>query len=293
MLSILIPTYNYNVFSLVNELQKQAKETGIEFEILVLDDGSKLFLPENQEINSLEKCSFEILKENIGRSAIRNLLAKKATFDNLLYLDSDTIPVANDFISNYLLFINDEEKIVYGGITYQKEKPTKSQLLRWEYGKSRESLSVNKRKLNPYLRLLTLNFMIKKSVFEKVSFNETIPNLRHEDTLFSYNLKQQNISIQHINNPVIHLGLDVFEVAIKKENESLIALKFLIENQLLPRDYIGLSKLYYGVQKMRLIPLLKIFHKLTKSLFLRNLGSNNPSLIVFDLYRLGYYSSLY
>ena len=293
MLSILIPTYNYNVFSLVNELQKQAKETGIEFEILVLDDGSKLFLSENQEINSLEKCSFEILKENIGRSAIRNLLAKKATFDNLLYLDSDTIPVAKDFISNYLLFINDEEKIVYGGITYQKEKPTKSQLLRWKYGKSRESLSVNKRQLNPYLRLLTLNFMIKKSVLEKVNFNETIPNLRHEDTLFSYNLKQINISIQHINNPVIHLGLDDFEMAIKKENESIIALKFLIENQLLPRDYIGLSKLYYDVQKMRLIPLLKIFHKLTKSFFLRNLRSNNPSLIVFDLYRLGYYSSLY
>ena len=121
MLSILIPTYNYNTFSLVNELQKQAKETGIEFEILVLDDGSQKLETENNKINELDFCSFEILKENIGRSAIRNLLAKKASFDNLLYLDSDTIPVANDFISNYLIHLNEEEKIVYGGIQYQKE----------------------------------------------------------------------------------------------------------------------------------------------------------------------------
>ena len=100
MLSILIPTYNYNAFSLVNEIQKQAKEAGIEFEIICMDDGSKLFLPENLEINSLENCSFEILKNNVGRSAIRNLLAKKASFDNLLFLDSDTIPVENNFIIN-------------------------------------------------------------------------------------------------------------------------------------------------------------------------------------------------
>jgi len=182
MLSILIPTYNYNAFLLVNEIQKQAKETGIEFEIICMDDGSKVFLPENKEINSLENCSFEILKNNVGRSAIRNLLAKKASFDNLLYLDSDTIPVANDFISKYLFHINEEEKIVYGGIQYQKEKPKKSQLLRWKYGHSREALCVKTREENPYLRFLTLNFMIKKSVFEKVNFNETIPNLRHEDS---------------------------------------------------------------------------------------------------------------
>lgn len=293
MLSILIPTYNCNVFKLVNVLNNQANEAKIEFEILVLDDGSQKFHTENNKINEFQFCSYEILKVNIGRSAIRNLLAKKATFDNLLFLDSDTIPVDSNFISNYLLQINKEEKIVSGGILYSKLKPKESQLLRWKYGNSREALSAEIREKNPYLRLLTLNFMIKKSVFEKVSFNENIPNLRHEDTLFSYDLKNHKIRIEHIENPVYHLGLDEFEIALKKENESLIALKFLIENKLIPADYIGLSKLFYQLKKIQVVFVLRVFYKITKPFLLKNLTSKNPSLFVFDIYRLGYFSSIF
>jgi GT2 family glycosyltransferase len=228
MLSILIPTYNYEVYELVKVLNKQAQDAKIEFEIIVLDDGSQKFQIENNKINEFQFCTYEILKVNIGRSAIRNLLAKKAAFENLLFLDSDTIPIDTNFISNYLLQITTSEKIVSGGILYPELKPKESQSLRWKYGNSREALLAKVRNESPYLRLLTLNFMIKKSVFKKVSFNETIPNLRHEDTLFSYNLKQQNICVEHFDNPVYHLGLDDFEVAINKENESLIALKFLV-----------------------------------------------------------------
>ncbi len=293
MLSILIPTYNYNVFKLVNVLYNQAKEAKIEFEIIVLDDGSQKFHSENNKINEFQFCTYEILKVNIGRSAIRNLLANKAAFDNLLFLDSDTIPVDNNLISNYILQITEEEKIISGGILYSKLKPQKSQILRWNYGNSREALSAEIREKNPYLRLLTLNFMIKKLVFEKVSFNENIPNLRHEDTLFSYELKNHNIRVEHIENPVYHLGLDEFESAIKKENESLIALKFLIESQLIPSDYIGLSKLFYRLKKMQVLFVLKVFYKITKPFLLKNLASKNPSLFIFDIYRLGYFGSLF
>lgn len=287
MLSILIPTYNYNVLQLILELQKQCLECKIIFEILVFDDGSKLFVDENQHINSLENCRFEALKKNIGRSAIRNVLAKNAKFNSLLFLDADTIPIHNQFIKNYIVQITEDEKIVYGGIKYQKQKPKKSQVLRWKYGNSRESLSVEKRNENPYLSLLTLNFLIHKNIFEKVSFNETIPNLRHEDTLFSYNLKQQRIKIIHINNPVYHLGLDDFEVAIKKENESIIGLKYLIDHNLLPTDYVRLSKIALRIKELKINFAFVFFYKTTRFIFLKNLSSNNPSLFIFDLYRLG------
>ena len=287
MLSILIPTYNYDVVPLVMELRKQCLECNIIFEILVFDDGSKLFLDENQKINSVENCRFEVLEKNIGRSAIRNLLAKKAKFNSLLFLDTDTIPIDNHFIKNYISQINEDEKVVYGGIKYPKEKPKKSQILRWKYGNSREALPVEKRQENPYLSLLTLNFLIHKNIFSTVSFNETIPNLRHEDTLFSYNLKQQKIKVLHIENPVFHLGLDDFEVAIKKENESILGLKYLIDHQLLPTDYVRLSKIAAEIDKLNLNFAFAIFYKITKPYFLKNIASNNPSLFIFDLYRLG------
>ena len=287
MLSILIPTYNYNVIPLVLDLQKQCLECNIIFEILVFDDGSKLFLDENKKINSIENCRFEVLEKNIGRSAIRNLLAKKAKFNSLLFLDADTIPIDNHFIKNYISQINEDEKVVYGGIKYQKEKQKKNKVLRWKYGNLREALSVEKRRENPYLSLLTLNFLIHKTVFKKVSFNETIPNLRHEDTLFSYNLKQQKIKILHIENPVFHLGLDDFEVAIKKENESILGLKYLIDHELLPTDYVRLSKIAAKIEKLKLNFAFAFFYKITKPYFLKNIASNNPSLFIFDLYRLG------
>ncbi|HQF47812.1 glycosyl transferase [Flavobacterium alvei] len=286
MLSILIPTYNYNVVPLVLELQKQCLECDINFEILVFDDNSKLCLDENEKINSFENCRFEVLEKNIGRSAIRNLLAKKAKFESLLFLDADTIPIQNHFIKNYISQVNEDEKIIYGGIEYQKEKPKKNQVLRWKYGNSREALPVKKRQENPYLSFLTLNFLIHKNIFSTVSFNETIPNLRHEDTLFSYNLKQKKIKITHIENPVYHLGLDDFEDAIKKENESILGLKYLIDHELLPTDYVRLSKIASKIEKLNLNFAFAFFYRITQSIFLKNIASNNPSLLIFDLYRL-------
>ena len=175
---------------------------------------------------------------------------------------------------------------------YPDEKPEKSKLFRWVYGKNREALDYKIREKNPYLSSLSLNFIIHKSIFKKVSFNETIPNLRHEDTLFSYSLSKEKITIQHINNPVYHYGMDDFEVAIRKENESLHALKYLIDNQLLSPDYVRISKLLLKIQKTHLLSVFAFFHKITFSLFLKNLASNNPSLFIFDLYRLGYLCQL-
>lgn len=292
MISILIPTYNFSIFPLVATLLEQVKKTNIEFEIICLDDASQKFHSENQRINDLENCSYSILEHNLGRSAIRNLLAKKARFENLLFLDADVIPVHENFISNYISQINPEEKVVYGGIRYQENKPEKNQVLRWVYGKSREALSLGERNKNPYLSFLTLNFLVKKSVFESVSFNEEIPNLRHEDTLFSYDLKKANIKMIHIENPVCHLGLESSTIFMRKSEEALIGLDYLIDNKLIASDYVKLSEFHKTLKKYRLKGLYLIFYKTFKSAFLKNILGKNPSVFVFDLFRLGYFCDL-
>lgn len=294
MLSILIPAYNYNVFPLVQELQVQAQQADITFEILVFDDASpdQQYVQSNLVINTLSNCKYELLLKNIGRSAIRNLLAKKAKYDWLLYLDSDTIPIATNFISKYLPFLNNEEKVVYGGIKYQEQKPVHDMLLRWVYGNEREALPANIRSQAPYLSLLTLNFAVKKSIFNKVQFNEDIPNLRHEDTLFSYNLSQQNIKVEHVDNPVYHLGLDTSEIFIKKSEEAVVGLKFLLDNSLISTDYLRIATIYNRIKALCLRSIAAYAFKIFKKMFRKNLLSANPSLFIFDLYRLGYLCSL-
>lgn len=294
MLSILIPTYNYNVLSLVHKLEKLANRENITFEIIVLDDAStdSISIYENQNINQLEHCSYYLLEKNIGRSCIRNLLAKKAKYNWLLFLDADTFPIHDNFISAYLPHLDQEEKVVYGGIRYQEEKPFNDKLLRWVYGNNREALSAEQRQKQPYLSLLTLNFAISKSVFSKVAFNESIPNLRHEDTLFSYDLSIEKVTVEHIENPVYHLGLESSEIFMKKSEESVVGLKYLTDNSLLSENYIRIAKMHYTIKHLGLLPIARLSFKIVKKSFNKNLLGGNPSLFIFDLYRLGYLCSL-
>ena len=290
MLSILIPTFNYDITALVAEVHKQSKSCNIPFEILVFDDASTDLevRKNNASINALKNTSYTILKSNIGRSAIRNKLAKSAQYSWLLFLDADVIPVNNHFVLNYVNSLSDSKPIIYGGISYKEERPNQSQLLRWVYGKKREALNSGIRKKDIYVSFLTLNFIIRKDTFEKASFNENIPNLRYEDTLFSYDLKRKKIPITHIENPVCHLGLESSKIFLNKSKESLDALNLFLNQKLIDHKYMKISRVKNRLQKFKLDLLLSTIYPLLKKRFEKNLLSNTPSLFIFDLYRLSY-----
>ncbi|MEM6721597.1 MAG: glycosyltransferase [Bacteroidota bacterium] len=290
MLSILIPTYNYDISTLVETIHKQAVAANIVFEILCLDDHSNTqkTIQQNERINSFSNASYTILPENIGRSRIRNLLAQKATYDWLLFLDADVIPVASDFVSNYINAISAEKEVIYGGILYQEEKPKQENVLRWIYGKEREALTVQQRQEALYLRFLTLSFLIKKEVFQKVKFNEDIPNARHEDTLFANDLKHAEVHMTHIHNPVYHLGLDTSKEFIRKSMESVEVLILFLKNGLIEHHDILITKVFKRAKTFGINHILSLMYRWFGKRFEKNLLSNNPSMFIFDLYRLTY-----
>ncbi len=288
----MIPTYNYDVFPLVQEVNEQATKLNIEFEIIVLDDCSTTPMNTNQSINSLPNSSFEVLPKNVGRSSIRNMLSTKATFDWMLFLDADVLPKEKNFISTYMDTLPEIPGIVYGGIVYQENKPEPHKILRWKYGNKREALKVNDRNKDKYLRFLTLNFMIHKDVFDTVSFNEEIPNLRHEDTLFALELKKQKVSLSHVNNPVYHLGLESNEVFLNKSMQSVEALHFFIEQGLISTKDTSLTRFLTIVTNLRIRRVLGYFYRKFKATFEKHLKSGNPNLFIFDFYRLCYICNL-
>lgn len=290
MLSVLIPTYDYDISTLVEEIHSQLQKTEAIFEILCLDDHSTNLetIQQNERINSFSNASYQVLPENIGRSRIRNLLAQRATYDWLLFLDADVIPVEKSFITKYIDAISDEKEVIYGGILYQEQKPKQENVLRWVYGKEREALDVKQREEATYLRFLTLSFLIKKSVFQKVKFNEDIPNARHEDTLFANDLKHAEVHMTHIHNPVYHLGLDTSADFIRKSMESVEVLIIFLKNNLIEHDDILITKVFTRVKKFGLQHLLSSMYSWFGKRFEKNLLSNNPSMFIFDLYRLTY-----
>lgn len=293
MLSILIPTYNYNIYPLAQAIYAQCIAEGIAFEILSADDGSgSVHNTENEKINALTNSLFIQLPDNIGRSAMRNLLARKAKYNWMLFLDADVLPVDSQLVKRYLPHCDAIAKVVYGGIKYQGNRPANSELLRWVYGNKREALSAEERQKNPYLRMLTLNFLIHKDIFEAVRFNEYIPNLRHEDTLFSYDLKKAGIHVMHIENNVYHLGLDDSRAFLKKSEEAVEGLKYLLDNKLLADDYVSLGRLYKKIGRLGFEGIVGLLFRMLKEPMSKHLLGGNPSLMLFDLYRLGYMCSL-
>lgn len=279
MLSILIPTYNYDSVPLVKELHKQCAACNIDFEILVFDDNSKhSFINLNNTISTLENCVFKTLANNIGRSAIRNLLAKNAKFDFLLFIDAGTLPKSKSFIKTY---IDNKTDAVNGGMTCTDVAPKKPFKLRWLFTKHREQNA-----------LCSSNFLIRKSVFETYTFDETIKTYGYEDVLFFDTLENNNIHIQKINNPVIHASDDDASTFINKTELAISNLIKLIDTNKLNQENFKVSLLYNKLEKLKCTNLIIQLFKLFKPLLIKNFNSSYPSLFLFDFYRLGHFCTL-
>lgn len=294
MLSILIPTYNYNIVSLVTQLHKQAKEANIVFEIIVIDDASTnlQIIEENKnEITSLSQVSYINSIKNQGREITRQKLAKIAQFNWLLFIDADTIPKKNTFIIDYLDSIKGGSKLIFGGIAYSNNKPEDNAILRWKYGKSREEVSVNKRNKNRYLSINSGCFLIDKTLFITTN-SKIVWKLYGLDIFFTYLLMKYKVKVLHINNPVYHLGLENGKVFLEKSKKAANTLYFLENERLISPSYSSLQKAYNKLVQYRLANLFRFCVKHFIPYIEKNLKTKNPSLFWFDVYRLYFFSTL-
>ena len=292
MLSICIPIYNYDLSPLVNSLHEQGKTLDIPFEIILADDASNNFYRNfNQKLNNLEYVKYIQLEKNIGRAKIRNYLAKKANFPYLLIMDCDSITPDNKFLERYLPFCKNTNIIVCGGTTHYPSPGDNSFLLRWLYGKNREEKTAAQRNQNPNNSFMTNNFLISKKLFKKFRLNEAIMGYGHEDTYFGYQLKKAGINIIHIDNPLIHTGLEPADVYVRKTEEAIHNLLKIYEITNYDQEFVNmvsLLKTFRKIKKWRLTYFLQIIFKTFNYKIKNNLLSSNPKLWILDLYKLGY-----
>lgn len=286
MLSILIPTKDYDCHELIEELHRQGEELDIPYEIIVGEDGtSKKNLQNNFTADILTCCHRVIREKNIGRANIRNVLAVEAKYRNILFIDCDAVVEKKDFLKSYIEALENSD-VVCGGLYHTDTVPDKSLSLRFRYEKEADKRrDAATRNLKPYNEFTTFNFAIRRELFMSIFFNTKIIQYGFEDVLFGKELERRRIRILHIDNKLLHNGLEDNKTYISKVEQSIITLT-AIEEQ------IGSTPLLEAAAKLRRWHLKGVFMfawKAFRHTIIRNLMGEHPSLTLLKIYKLGFY----
>ena len=289
-LSILIPTYNDLCVRLVDDLRQQAEAAGFDYEILVADDGSTDadVIAKNSEINQWPHCHYLRQSQNIGRTAIRNHLARQARYDHLLFIDSDMTLVRPDYLSRYVSTAGAD--VIDGGVCIGGDADALKGNLRYRYEKAAEhEHTAEKRRLHPYQDFHTANFLIRRDLMLAHPFDERFRHYGYEDVLFGKQLRTDRIAITHIDNP---MGFCTFESNpdfIAKTEEGLRTLHQFRADL---RGYSRLLTLVDNIHLPIITSLIRCWHKCFGRLERKNLGGPHPNLRLFKLYKVGYYLNI-
>lgn len=286
MLSILIPVKDYNCSLLIEALHAQGERLQVPYEILIGEDGSSQeLLTLNAIADRLPNCRRIIKETNVGRAAIRNLLAAEAQYPNLIFIDCDAAVERENFLADYLQALK-ECPVVCGGLYHPDKQPGGNCSLRYKYEKQADKFrDAATRSKAPYDKFTTFCFAIRREVFEAIRFDTSITEYGYEDALFGKELKRRSIAIKHIDNPLMHTGLEENRIYLSKIERSLHTLAGI-------KEKIGSTALTNAagrLERSHLTWLFMIFWRAAKPLIVKNLLGTAPSLKALNIYKLGYY----
>ena len=301
-LSILLPSYNNVCVSLVQALQRQADalwgklDKPFRYEIIVADDCSTdaACIDANRVIGDMLHCRYLRMKQNVGRAQIRNVLISESCGDYVLLIDSDLFLCDDNYLYRYATSTAD---VVYGGtriggeglVMVDNEANTEHLKgnLRYIYEKKAEpSHRAVFRQLRPNQEISVCNLYARRDIMEAHPFDSRFKAYGYEDVLFGKRLAESGIEVTHIDNPVLINEFEPNSVFVKKTEEAILTLcRF-------EQDLEGYSNLKTKVAVLgRYIPLslFRLWHRIMKNKEKRNLTGPKPSLMLFKLYKLGFF----
>lgn len=285
-LSILIPVYNRALDKLTQSLLTQISVWPGPVEILLLDDFStEKFRALNRPLGELSGVNYWELPHNIGRAAIRNQLADAAQYEWLLLLDNDSLLPDARFLARYAQALG-RAAVLIGGTCYEAVPPANPALyLRWRYGQAREARPAAARQAAPYSQLTINNALIEATVFRRFPLDERLTGYGHEDTRFGVELAAARVSVRHLDNPVLHDGLEPARVFLQKSEQAIRNLVLVHRQDGLGTD----SRLLQTARRLRRLKLAGVVGAALATAapaLRRQLLSATPRLRALDLLKL-------
>ncbi|MBQ2123437.1 MAG: glycosyltransferase family 2 protein [Bacteroidaceae bacterium] len=296
MLSLLIPTYNFDCLPFIKELAAQCEAyvsevSDFAYEIIVFDDASTDSVLANRlESACAQMAGVRWLKAeyNVGRARARNRLLAAARGEWVLMMDDDARLVDDRFIARYWE-VRYRAEVLCGDLV-SPAAVVSGHELRHRYERSAAPMrTADRRNQHPYERFTTFNLFARKASIAAIGFDEGISEYGYEDVLLGIELQERGVSVLHIDNPLLHTGIDSNASFLSKTRAAMRTLSAL---PLSVRRRVGASRLSLELQRRRLRTVVALILKPLLPLLERQLLSHHPNLQLLKLYKLGYYLNI-
>ncbi|PID27218.1 MAG: hypothetical protein CR982_06380 [Candidatus Cloacimonadota bacterium] len=271
-ISIIIPTFNRekDLKNTIDSIFSCMKP----YEIIVVNDFPK------RSLKPLNNTIIINNKSNLGAAGSRNIGAKKASGDILLFLDDDII-VRKNFVEKLKKALIKKSSVVISSLIYKGDK---------NFGLNNYLNSRGAARFKEFMSIksnyLTTAFLaIYREDFEKVGgFSEKFKGYGWEDTEFGLKLESRGFLLNIIHTDSIHIHNKNVEEWSNQLINSGKNLKIIVDNYPMYRDrfnYDILSNKSFSI----------IFNRITLNILIR-LSYFFPSRIKF-IYRLIFIISVY
>jgi hypothetical protein len=207
-----------------------------------------------------------------------------------LFIDGDAKINNANYIQNYCPYFN-QGTVVVGGTIYQTTDLAQQNLLRYLVGKKTEEIQAHIRQNKPYNSFVTFNFLMPKTLFDELQIPNYLNGYGHEDTLIGIQLSQRNVPLAHIQNPLVHTGLDDNLDYMHKIEQSLQSALLLYYNYPHTNElcaHIKILRYYKMLSTFKLRRIVAYIFSKTKTILTLKLTGTKPQIQYLNYYKLGY-----
>lgn len=286
-LSVLIPFMRDDPGALLAALDREA----LPVEVIVLDDGSgdaTLASRVGEAVEAMRlPARFVRLAANEGRAKGRNRLTRHARADRFLFIDADMLPDTGHFLADWLALIAAQDPAAaFGGFSLDQTPRTRANALHRAMALRSDCVPAADRARDPAKHMFTANLMVRRDVFDSVTFDERFTGWGWEDVEWAIRVASR-WPIVHADIPASHLGLDPAPVMARKYEQSAANFaRVVADHQAVIETYPS----YRVARLLRRVPLRGLWRPVIKAFALTDALPVAPRAFALRLYRAALYA---
>jgi glycosyltransferase involved in cell wall biosynthesis len=286
-LSVLIPFKGDDPTGLLAALDREA----LPVEIVVLDDGSgdpDLAARVGEAVEGQRlPARFVRLAANEGRARGRNRLSRHARAGRFLFLDADMLPDSDHFLADWLALIDARDPAAaFGGFSLDQTPKTRANALHRTMALKSDCISAAERALEPAKHVFTANLLVRRDVFDSVTFDEAFTGWGWEDVEWAIRVAER-WPIVHVDIAASHLGLDTAAMLARKYEQSAANFARVVAAH---RETVETYPSYRVARLLKHVPLRGAWRPAIKAFALTDALPAAPRAFALRLYRAALYA---